>query len=37
VEEYDQTFAQMPADLKNKISHRANALCKLKEYFEENE
>lgn len=34
VEEYDRTFAQMPADLKNKISHRAMALEKLKEYFE---
>ena len=34
---YDQTFAQMPSQQKNKISHRANALCafaeKLKEIY----
>ena len=31
---YDQTYAQMPSSLKNKISHRAKALCKVKKYFE---
>ncbi|MEF9863913.1 MAG: XTP/dITP diphosphatase [Christensenellaceae bacterium] len=30
VAEYDQTFAQIPAEIKNKISHRAKALEKLK-------
>ena len=28
---FDDTFASMPAEEKNKISHRANALAKLKE------
>ncbi|MFC1683310.1 RdgB/HAM1 family non-canonical purine NTP pyrophosphatase [Candidatus Zixiibacteriota bacterium] len=32
-ESYDQTFAQMDAELKNKISHRARALEKAKEYL----
>jgi len=31
--EYGQTFAQMPPALKNKISHRAKALKKLKNYL----
>lgn len=31
VPEYNMTFAQMPAELKNSISHRANALKALKE------
>lgn len=30
---YDQTFAQMPSDLKNKISHRGIALRKLIEFL----
>ena len=30
---YDQTFAQMPSDLKNKISHRGIALRKLVEFL----
>ncbi|OGD91454.1 hypothetical protein A3E14_00275 [Candidatus Curtissbacteria bacterium RIFCSPHIGHO2_12_FULL_41_13] len=30
---YTKTFAQMPPSLKNKISHRAKALRKVKEYF----
>lgn len=28
---YDRTFGELPADLKNRISHRANALKKLEE------
>ena len=32
--EYDKTSAQISSDLKNKISHRAQALIKLEEYFE---
>lgn len=28
---YDETFGQLPAELKNRISHRANALKKLEE------
>lgn len=32
-EGYDQTFAQMLPSLKNKISHRAKALYKLKQYL----
>lgn len=31
IEEYNKTFAEMSSDDKNKISHRANALKKLKE------
>ena len=31
VEEYGQTFAEIPAEIKNKISHRAKALGKLQE------
>ena len=31
--DYTKTFAQMPPSLKNKISHRAKALRKVKEYF----
>lgn len=31
---YTKTFAQMPTELKNKISHRAKALKKLKVYLE---
>ncbi|BDF58161.1 hypothetical protein CE91St36_09780 [Christensenellaceae bacterium] len=34
VEEYGQTFAQIPAEVKNKISHRAKALDKLKKEVE---
>lgn len=30
---YKQTYAQMPPELKNKISHRAKALQKVKKYF----
>lgn len=30
---YDQTFAEMPSDLKDSISHRANALKIAKEFF----
>ena len=32
---YQQTFAEMPADLKNKISHRANAIEKLLHFLNE--
>lgn len=32
---YDQTFAEMPAELKNKISHRANAVKKALDFIEE--
>lgn len=32
---YEQTFAEMPAELKNKISHRANAVKKALEFIEE--
>lgn len=32
-EDYEETFAQMPAELKNKISHRAIASQKLIEYL----
>ena len=32
---YDQTFAEMPQELKNKISHRANAFSKAMEFIEE--
>ena len=32
---YSQTFAEMPMDEKNKISHRANALKLVKAYLEE--
>jgi len=35
--EYDKTSAQISSDLKNKISHRAQALIKLEEYFEKEE
>lgn len=31
---YNKTWAQMPSSLKNKISHRARALQKLKKYLE---
>ena len=31
---YDQTYAEMSAELKNKISHRAKALKKLKKFLE---
>lgn len=34
VEEYGQTFAQIPSEVKNKISHRAKALDKLKKEVE---
>ena len=30
---FDQTFAEMPMDVKNKISHRANALNAMLEYL----
>ncbi len=33
---YDKTFAEMTPEEKNKISHRAMALQKLKDYFEDN-
>ena len=32
--DYDKTSAQISSDLKNKISHRAQALIKLEKYFE---
>ena len=32
---YDQTFAEMPQELKNKISHRAEAFRKVVEFIEE--
>ena len=32
---YDQTFAEMPQELKNSISHRANAFRKAMEFIEE--
>ena len=32
---YKQTFAELPADLKNKISHRANAIEKLLHFLNE--
>ena len=35
LEEYHQTFGEMEAELKNKISHRAIALQKLKDFIEE--
>lgn len=34
VPQYNQTFAQMPLQLKNEISHRGRALQKVKAYFE---
>ncbi len=34
-EGYDKTFGELPAELKNRISHRANALKKLKEELEQ--
>ena len=36
VPEFDQTMAQMPLSVKNKISHRAKALQTLKEKLNEN-
>lgn len=33
VPEYGQTLAELPLDVKNRISHRGNALVKLKEYL----
>lgn len=33
---YKKTWSQMPEDLKNKISHRARALKKLKNFLEKN-
>jgi XTP/dITP diphosphohydrolase len=30
---YDKTFAELGSDIKDKISHRANALKKLNEYL----
>jgi inosine triphosphate pyrophosphatase len=32
---YDETFAELDKDVKNKISHRYNSLMKVKKYFEE--
>lgn len=32
---YDQTFAELPADVKNKISHRANALAEASRHWKE--
>ncbi|XP_039269506.2 inosine triphosphate pyrophosphatase-like [Styela clava] len=31
---YNETYAEMAKDEKNKISHRSRALCKMAEYFE---
>nr|MBU4514097.1 non-canonical purine NTP pyrophosphatase [Bacillota bacterium] len=31
VPEYDQTFAELPLDIKNQISHRGRALAKVKD------
>ena len=33
---YDMTFAELPLEEKNKISHRANALQLVKAFLEEN-
>lgn len=33
IPQYNMTFAQMPLELKNKISHRANAFNKIKPYL----
>jgi len=33
VPQYNKTFAELGEDLKNRISHRAKALSKLKEYL----
>lgn len=33
---YDSTFAELGLDIKNKISHRAEALLKLKQFLNEN-
>jgi XTP/dITP diphosphohydrolase len=30
---YDSTFAELGAEIKNKISHRAKALVNMKEYL----
>jgi XTP/dITP diphosphohydrolase len=30
---YDKTTAELPSDIKNKISHRFNAFCQLKKYL----
>ncbi len=30
---FERTFAEMPAEVKNRISHRARAIAKLAEYF----
>ena len=32
---YDQTFAEMPLEEKNKVSHRSRALDKFKAFLEE--
>lgn len=34
---YSETFAEMSSETKNKISHRANAIAKMKEHFLNNE
>ena len=33
---FDQTYAEIPLEEKNKISHRGRALEKVKEYLEQN-
>jgi XTP/dITP diphosphohydrolase len=34
--EYGQTFAQMPADLKNQLSHRGRAAAQMRRLIAEN-